>query len=181
MKHSVSAFGFPSALKGCHTISSSVLSLPRTGPAWCFCLLRVVVLSSQVLSTCRHVRLLLFSEARLPPWLAGASSEEQVTHPVCVVPETCLWIWLCLRFAWPGLLVFASPLELGSWQGLSVLSTDTVFVALGKLSELFSVIINSQMHLVTTTYSTCFFWCVFFVHRLIKKSLMLLGGVCVTK
>lgn len=62
------------------------------------------------------------------PYLLGRLQRASHTSSVCVIPKVyqrlrcCL---LCLRLMRTRLLLFAFPLGLGSWQRLSVLSTDT--------------------------------------------------------
>lgn len=85
---------------------------------WCFCLLEVVVIPSQVLSTSRQVRLLLFSQAPLSPWQAFSLelAPKSKSHILCVRSRRstsesgtacCAWDvrglgYCCLLSPWDG-------------------------------------------------------------------------------
>lgn len=145
---------------------------------WCFCVLEVVVFPSQVLSTSREVRLLLFSEPPLPPWQAFylelAPRSKSYILCVCVCDPKDLPVNQALPVV-PD--AYTDQAAAVCSPRRTVMLTQTFgsqhwykfFVMLGKSSELFSVIIN-QIHLVTTSYITCFILRTFFVDRFIKKT-----------
>lgn len=159
VKYNISAIGFSSAPNNCLTILSSLSTLPETGPfTLIFCLLGVAAFPSQVLPPAAKLSSCCWGKL---PYLLGRNTAwillQRAGHTsrVCVIPKESGAACGAWGSHGQGCWIhFSLGIGILPWM-LHSLHWYKICAALGRLSELFNVIIN-QMLLVTTIYITCF-------------------------